>query len=96
MDEDTVVSAEFVTELTDGLDEGEGFDVANGAADFDDDDVDAFGYLAGVGFDFVGDVGDDLNCFAEVIAAPLAGDDAFVDAAAGEVACERWVWVKRS
>ena len=35
--------------------------------------------------DLVGDVGDDLDGFAEVVAATLFGDDLLVDAAGGEV-----------
>ena len=85
MDEAGVVAAEVLAHLADGFEEGEGFDVAYCAADFDD------GYV-GVGcdfahgvFDFVGDVGDDLDGFAEVVAATLFGDDLLVDAAGGEV-----------
>jgi len=85
VNEDAVVAAELVAELADGFDKRKRFDVADGATDFDDDDIDAFGDFTGISFDFVGDVGDDLDGFAEVIAAAFAGDDALVDAAGGEV-----------
>ncbi len=85
VDEAGVFAAEVLAHLADGFEEWEGFDVAYGAADFDD------GYI-GVGCDFahgvfnlVGDVGDDLDGFAEVVAATLFGDDLLVDAASGEV-----------
>ena len=49
------------------------------------------------GLDFVGDVRDHLHGLAEIIAAPLAWDDLFVDAAGGQVvAWVSWAWVKRS
>ena len=41
--------------------------------------------LAHGGLNLVGNVRDDLDGFAEVVAAPLLGDDLFVDAAGGEV-----------
>ena len=48
-------------------------------------DVHAFGNFSEGGFDFVGDVRDDLDGFAEIIAAALFGEDGFVDAAGGPV-----------
>ena len=53
----------------------------DGAADLDDGDVDALGRVAHARFDLVGDVRDDLHRGAEVLAAPLLGDDRLVDAA---------------
>ena len=41
--EQRVVAAELEAHLADGFEEGKRFDVADGAADFDDDDVDAVG-----------------------------------------------------
>ena len=62
VDEDGVFAAEFLAHLADGFEEREGFDVADGAADFDDGDVGAVGghFAHGV-LDLVGDVGDDLD-----------------------------------
>ena len=85
VNEESVLGAEFQAHLTDGFEEGQGFDVANGATDFDDDDVDAFGDALDAALDFVGDVGNDLNGLAEVVAAALFGEDGFVDAAGGPV-----------
>ena len=86
VDEDGVFAAEFLAHLADGFKEGERLDVADGAADFDDGDVCAVGRdLAHGVLDFVGDVGDDLDGFAEVVAAALFEDDLLVDAAGGEV-----------
>ena len=56
VNEERVFRAEFQAHLADGFEEGKRFDVADGAADFDDDDVHAFGNFFDGGFDFVGDV----------------------------------------
>ena len=57
------------------------FDVADGAADFDNRHVGVV--FGGVGtnaiFDFVGDMRDDLHGVAQIIAAPLALDDSAIN-----------------
>ena len=87
--EDYIFGAQLEAHLADGFEEWKRFDVANGAADFDQDDVHAFGHFAEGGFDFVGDVRDDLHGFAEIIAAAFFGDDGFVEAAGGPVVVAR-------
>ena len=66
--------------MSHGFKEGERFDVADYAADFGDDEVEVAGVAEGFdgAFDFVGDVGDDLDGFAEVVAAAFFVDDALV------------------
>src|SRR5690348_4159199 len=71
--------------LPDGFKERQRLDIADGAADLADHDVNLVGHLLDGGFDFVGDVRDHLYGLAEIIAAPLALDDLFVNASAGEV-----------
>ena len=83
--EDAIVPALLVAHLADGLQERQGLDVADGAADFDDDHIDVGGDLAHGGLDLVGDVRNDLDGLAEIIAAALAGDDLLVDAAGGQI-----------
>ena len=67
-------AADVDRELADRLEERQRLDVADGAADLGDDDVD----VAGLGdqldalLDLVGDVRDDLHGRAEVVAAALA------------------------
>ena len=68
---------------------GKRFDVADRAADFDQDDVNAFGDFAECRFDFVGDVRNYLDGLAQIIAAALFGDDGFVEAAGGPVVVAR-------
>ena len=85
VNEKSVFGAEFEAHLADSFEEGQGFDVANSAADLDDDDVDAFGDAFDAAFDFVGDVGNHLDSFAEVVATAFFGEDGFVDTAGGPV-----------
>src|SRR3546814_327180 len=81
MDRDRVFTTLFVLELTDRLDEGQRFDVADGAADLAQHEVEVVGLGTGELLDRVGDVRDDLHRRAEVVAAAFLGDDALIDAA---------------
>ncbi len=76
-----VLAADVLAHLADGFEERQAFDVADGPADFDDDDIrialagDALDAL----LDLVRDVRNDLDGPAEVVAAALLGDDRLVD-----------------
>src|SRR3546814_916003 len=83
MDRDRVFTPLFVLELTDRLDEGQRFDVADGAPDFAQHEVEVVGFGAGELLDRVGDLRDDLHRRAEVVAAAFLADDASIDAARG-------------
>ena len=83
--EDHVVAALLVADLADGFQKRQRFDIAHRAADFDDDHIHIDRQLAHCGLDFVRDVRDHLHGFAQIIAAALARDDLFVDAAGGDV-----------
>ena len=86
MDVDRVLAADVLAELADRLEERQGLDVADRAADLDDDDVVVLGAtLLHRSLDLVGDVRDHLDGRAEVVAAPLLGDDVLVDAAGRDV-----------
>ena len=87
MDEDAVGEALLFAELADGLDERLALDVADGAAELGDHDVGA-GLLLDAEepvLDGVGHVRDDLDGAAEEVSLALAGDEALVDGAGGEV-----------
>ena len=87
MDVQHVVPADVLAHLADGLEERQALDVADRPADLDDHHVrvavapDADDPL----LDLVGDVRDDLDRAAEVVAAALLGDDRGVDAAGRDV-----------
>jgi hypothetical protein len=78
-------AAKVVAKLADCLDEGQAFDVADRAANLANDEVEPGRVGKREFLDRVGDVGNDLDGGAEVVAAPLTGDDALVDAARGYV-----------
>ena len=85
-----VVGPHAQTHLTHGLEKRQGLDVADSAADFNNRYVDCFGrVIAGTALDevldFVGDVRNHLNSFAQVVTATLFLEHAFVDLAGGEV-----------
>src|SRR5882672_1597143 len=86
MDIERAVAAELDAHLPDRLEERQGLDVADRAADLYHADVGAFGALHHAALDLVGDVRDHLNRGAEILAAPLLRDHVRVDAARGEVA----------
>ena len=85
VNEERVLLAKLQAHLANGFEEGKRFDVADSAADFDDDDVDTFGDAFDTALDFVGDVGNDLDGLAEVVAAALLGEDGFVNTAGSPV-----------
>jgi hypothetical protein len=80
-----VLAAFLDAHLADGFEEGQRLDVAHGAADFDDRHVGAFGTALDENLDFVGDVRNDLDGLAEVLATALLLDHRLVDLAGGEV-----------
>ena len=87
VDVEHVVAADVLAHLADGLEERQRLDVADGAADLDDDDVGGAiaGHAPDALLDLVGDVRDDLHRAAEEVAAALLGDDRLVDAPGGDV-----------
>ncbi len=87
MDVEHVAAADVLAHLADGLEEGQRLDIADRAADLDDDHVGAAvaGHALDALLDLVGDVRDDLDGAAEIVAAPLLGDDRLVDPARRDV-----------
>ena len=85
MDEGRRAARQLVAELADGLEERQALDVADRAADFAQHEIDALVAGGDEILDGVGDVRDDLHGGAEIVAAPLLGDDLLVDASRGDV-----------
>ena len=81
MNVERVVAPDILAELADRFQERQALDVADRAADLDQDDVDVVGRAADGVLDFVGDVRNDLDGAAQVVAAPLLLDDALIDLA---------------
>ena len=86
VDVERVLLADVLAELADRLEERQALDVADGAADLDDHDVDVAGDGPDAVLDLVGDVRDDLDGPAEVVAAALLLDHRLVDLAGRPVA----------
>ena len=80
-----MVARQVVAELADRLEERQALDVADGAADLAQHEVVAVVAVADELLDGVGDVRDHLDGGAEIVAAPLLGEDVLVDAAGGDV-----------
>ena len=76
---------EIVAQLADRLDERKALDIADGAADLADDEVAILDFGDSEFLDRVGDVRDDLDGRAEIVAAPLPGDDVAIDPAGGDI-----------
>ena len=85
VDVDDVAARQVVAELADRLEERQALDVADRAADLDQHEIEALVAVEDEVLDRVGDVRDDLHGRAEIIAAPLLGDQLLVDAAGGDV-----------
>ena len=78
--EEAVLPADLVAHLTRGLEERQRLDIADGAADLGDHHVGPVAVGVGLrhrqdaALDLIGDVRDDLNGVAEILAATLLGD----------------------
>src|SRR5687767_10809526 len=81
VDVEGVLAADILTQLADGFDERQALDVADRAADLDQNDVDVISNGADVVLDLVGDVGDHLHRPPEIVAAPFLLDHRQVDLA---------------
>ncbi len=79
---ENALAAGFVmAELTDGLEEGQAFDVAHRAANFAEHEIDLILADRDEFLDFVGNMRNDLDRFAQVITAPFAFQNGGIDAA---------------
>src|SRR5260370_13691752 len=80
-----VVASAVPAELANRFQEGEAFDVADGAADLHDDDVGVDRGFVDAPLDLVGDVRNDLHGAAQVVAVALFLYDDVVNLAGGAV-----------
>jgi len=58
-----VIAADIQAKLTDGFQKWQALNIANGAADFDDDNILAWTDGRYPGFNFIGDMGNNLDGF---------------------------------
>ena len=85
MNVDGVVARKIVLDLADRLEERQALDVADGAADLAQDEIILVVAVEDEVLDRVGDVRDHLDGGAEIVAAPLLGENVLIDAAGGDV-----------
>ena len=87
MDVQGVLPAHLQAHFPDGLNEGLGFDIADGAADFGDDHVRVglFANPVNEALDFVGDVRDGLHRAAQISALTFLVDHIGVHLAGGQI-----------
>jgi hypothetical protein len=93
VDEHAAVAALVDLELAQRLQERQRLDVADRAAHLGDDELDVLriGDQLDAALDLIGDVRDDLNRVAQVVATALAADHRVVDRARGDVGAARGV-----
>ncbi len=74
-----VLLADVGSELTDGLQKRQTLDVADGSADLHDDHIHTVRHQFDAVLDLIGDVGNDLNCTAQIVSLAFFGNDRVVD-----------------
>src|SRR5262252_2662608 len=85
VDVDGMMAGQLVAELPDRLEERQALDVTDCAPDLAQHEIEALVAFPDEILDRVGDVGNYLNGGAEIVAAPLLGEDLLIDAAGGDV-----------
>src|SRR4030081_712790 len=85
MNVDGVFARQIVLDLADRLEERQALDIADGAADLAQHKVKLVIAVEDEILDGVGDVRDHLDGGAEIVAAPLLGQDVLVDAPGSDV-----------
>ena len=87
VDVERVLAADVLTQLADRFHERQALDVADRAADLDEDDVDVVGDRADAVLDLVGDVRNHLHRATEIVAAALLLDHRQVDLCRSSSCC---------
>ena len=85
MHENATLRAKFIAHLPDGFQEGQAFNIAHRATDFDQHEIIAIGFGLDHFLDLVGDVRNHLHRPAQVISAPFRRNHIRIDAPRGPV-----------
>src|SRR6187549_1347700 len=98
MDEDRIIAPLFITHLTNRLHERQRLNIANRAADLNDENIGLMrvSYSTYGSLDLVGDMRDDLDRLTQVVAASFLFDHGKIDPAARPVVCLRKLGVGES
>src|SRR5262249_27931286 len=91
MDVDRLAARQIIAELTDRFEIGQALDIADGATDLAQNKVEIIVAVANEILDGIGDVRNNLDGRAEIIAAPLLGENFLIDSAGRNIvlACRR-------
>ena len=79
------LAANFRSQLTNGLNKGLRFNITHSTTDFHDSDIGTFGTIHNAAFDFIGNMGNNLNRSPQEISATFAFEDLFVHFTRGKV-----------
>ncbi len=85
VDVNHVGGAGISLELANGFKKGKGFNVPDGAADFNNHHIGILGNQANGPFNLVSNMGDHLNSAAKIFAPALLGDDLVIDLSCGKI-----------
>src|SRR6516164_4602560 len=89
VDIDDLAPRQLVAELTDRFEERQSLNVTDRAADLHQHEIDPVAASKDEVLDGIGDVRDNLDGGAEVVAAPLPGENVLVDASSCDVVAAR-------
>ena len=98
MDVGTIFHSHLVFNLTDGFDKGQGFNIAHGTTNFCDDNISS-SFLCSQHHppsDFIGNIGNNLNCSTVKATFPLLVQDGKIHASSGGIAALRQVYVGKA
>src|SRR3981189_1499610 len=85
MNIDGMIARQIVLDLADRLEERQALDVADGAADLAQHEVEIVIAVENEFLDRVGDMRDHLDGGAEIVAAPFLGENVLIDSPGGDV-----------
>ena len=85
MHENAALRAKFIAHLPNGFQEGQAFNIADGATDFDQHEIIAIGFGLHHFLDLVGNMRNHLHRTAQIIAAPFRRDHIRINAPRGPV-----------
>src|SRR5262252_6063228 len=85
VDVDDIAPWQLIAQLTDRLKERQPLNIADGAADLHQHEVESLGPIEDELLDGIGDMRDDLDGGAEVVATPFLGENVPIDASCCDV-----------
>ena len=85
VDVERIFLAKITSQLPDGLDKGQSFNIPDGAADLDNGHINTAVQLQDSGLDLIGDMGDHLDGTTQIFTLSFLGDHRIIDTARGVI-----------